>query len=324
LKPEHLKEKLNSVLIVTVTPFTKSDEIDVEGLRENIRFLVEKGAGKPVVLVPTGTTGEFFSLSEEELKLVIRTVVDEANGKLPVVAGTGSESTRKTLAMCKYAEDVGADGVMVILPYYAVPSEEGMYQHYKTIAEGINIGVLIYNNPSPTKCYINPQLMTRISEIRGIIGVKETTKDVMTYYSQQKLVGDKLKIICGQGEFFFACEALVSCPGFVSGYANFAPELSLNLLEVTKRQNFKKIQEILMWMHPLFDLERRVNGHKTTTILPIPYTGLYRFVGVLKQAMDLVGLHGGPPRLPLLPISKSEKEELRGVLKKMGLPVKWK
>lgn len=324
MKPEELKEKLSAVLVVMVTPFTKNDEVNVEGLRENTRFLVEEGAGRPLVLVPTGSTGEFYTLSDEERKKVIKIVVDEANGKLPVIAGTAQAGTKQTLMMSKYAEDVGADGVMVVLPYYHVPSEEGMYQHYKTIAEGINIGVLIYNNPDTTKCHINPPLMAKLAEVPGIVGDKENTKNLMTYYLIKKLAGDKMPILCGLGEFWFSLEALMGCPGYISGMANYAPGISLELLDAAMKRDFEKVWKIIERLRPLLEFQQKVDAAHgpTTTILPKGYEESYMWLAVIKEAMNLSGLCGGSPRLPILPLTKKEKEELSKVLTNIGIPVK--
>ncbi|MEM3653580.1 MAG: dihydrodipicolinate synthase family protein, partial [Candidatus Bathyarchaeia archaeon] len=154
MEPEKLKERLKGVFVVVATPFNEKDELDEEGLRYNLNFLVEKGKGKPLSLIIAGSTGEFYALSEEEHKRLIKIAVDEVNGKLVLIAGTGQAGTKNALKISKYAEDVGADGVMVVLPYYHVPTENGMYQHFKTIAEGIEVGMLIYNNPDTTKTYI--------------------------------------------------------------------------------------------------------------------------------------------------------------------------
>ena len=323
MKPEELKKRLNAVLVVMTTPFTKGDEVDVEGLRENTRFLVEKGAGRPLVLVPTGSTGEFYALSDDERKVVVRTVVDETNQKLPVIAGAAQAGTRETLKMCRYAEDVGADGVMVVLPYYHVPSQEGMYQHYKVIAEGINIGVVVYNNPDTSKCHINPQLMAKLAEIPGIVGDKENTKNLMTYYWMKKLAGEKIPILCGLGEFWFSLEALLGCPGYISSKANFAPEISLEILDMAAKRDFEGVQKIIERLGPLFEFQRRVGAaHETTTILPVGYSTSYRWMGIVKEAMGLMGLCGGVPRLPILPLDEKEKEELRKVLTETGLSIK--
>lgn len=323
MDPERLKERLfrGAVLVVMATPFKKNGEVNIEGLRLNTGFLLERAAGSPLILVPTGSTGEFYALSDKEYMRVVKTVVEEAGGRLPVIVGASAEATGKTLALCKHAEDVGADGVMVVLPYYFVPSEEGMYQHYKTIANGIDIGVLVYNNPDTTKCHIRPKLMAKIAEIAGIVGVKENTKNLMTYYQMTKLVGEKIPIICGTGEFWYALESLMGCPGFVSSHANYAPEISLDLLDAGGKREFERAWEVIERMRPIFEFGSKVErAHgPTTTILPRGYAEGYMYVGVVKAAMDLVGIHGGYTRLPIQGLTDIEREELKDTLTRVGI-----
>lgn len=124
-----------AVVCVQLTPFKGNEDVDYEGLKENNQFLVEKSKGEPLVLVPAGNTGEKYALTDEEWKKVIKTVVDAANGKVPVIPSASHSGTRPALERAKYAQDVGADGVMVVLPYYHVPEEEGLYLHYKKICD---------------------------------------------------------------------------------------------------------------------------------------------------------------------------------------------
>lgn len=324
MKPEELKNKLDSVVVVMTTPFTESDEVDVEGLRVNTRFLIDKSkhGNEALVLVPTGSTGEFYTLSDEERKLTIKTVIHEAKGEVVVMAGTGSAGTKQTIAMSKYAQEAGADGVMVILPYYHVPSEEGMYKHYKALAEDLEIGIMIYNNPDTTKCYIEPSLMKRLAEIPGIVAIKENSNNMSTVYQMQKLVGDKLKVLCGRGDEDFAVEAILGVKGFISMYANFAPGISLDLLEAGKKGDFKAVQHIRRMLDSLTEFIGKVSqahGPSTTVLPKESYKQQYFSISIVKAAQDLIGLHGGKPRLPLLPISEKEKKELKEILKKLKI-----
>ncbi|HID90578.1 TPA: dihydrodipicolinate synthase family protein, partial [Candidatus Bathyarchaeota archaeon] len=231
---EELRSRLfkGAVLVVLLTPFKDGGGLDEEGLRENIRFLLERSRGRldRLVLVPTGSTGEFYALTDEERRRVIEITVEEAGGKVIVIAGTAQAGTEGTVVMSRYAEDVGADAVMVVLPYYHIPSEGGMYMHYRRLGEEVDVGIVVYNNPSTSKCYIFPPLMARlVADVPNIVAVKENTTHIATYYRMMRAVGDRVPVFCGLGEFWYAVEALFGCPGFVSGFANFAPELSLEL-----------------------------------------------------------------------------------------------
>jgi len=321
MKPEELSKKLfeGVVQCIVATPFREDNqEVDFEGLRENVRFLVDKCKGKPLVLTPCGSTSEFYTLSPEEREKVIKTVVDEANGELLVIAGAAHSGTRRTVDMCKMAEDVGADGVMVVMPYYHIPNEEGMYQHYKAIAEEINIGIQVYNNPFTSKCYIKPPLMNRIVDIPGVAAVKENTTNMETFYNHMQLAGKKVPVLCGMGEFYFAIEALFGCPGFISGMANYAPEIPLKLLEAAKKRDFGKVMEIIEKLRPLEEFHGKVAVAHAPACTEIGGPDTYMYISIMKEAMNLMGLKGGVPRLPLLSISETEKKELDEVLKRIG------
>jgi len=328
MAPEKLREFLmrGAVLCVQLTPFTKDDEVDIEGLRENTRFLIERSKGKPLVLIPTGSTGEHYALTEEERKKVIKTVIDEANGKVPIIAGTGHSGTKVAVELSKYAEDVGADGVMIVLPYYHVPEEEGMYRHFKAIADAVDIGLLIYNNPDVSKVYIFPELMKRIVELPNVVGIKENTPYIPMLYKQIKAVGDKVPILQGRGEWWFAATAILGVRGYISGYVQFMPEFSFELLEAGLKGDWNKVKELMEKIRPyeeFIDKMSRKHG-PSTTILPHPYVSSYMIYSVMKKTMDMLGLHGGHMRLPLIDIDEKDEEELRKIVfEELGLrPIK--
>jgi len=319
LEPEKMRDFLRkgAVLVVQLTPFKENGKLDIEGLKENTRFLVEKGSGKGLVLVPTGSTGEHYAMLDDERKEVIKTVVDMANGKVPVIAGTGHSGTLPTIEYSKYAQDVGADGVMVVLPYYHVPEEEGLYQHYAKISEAIDIGVLIYNNADVSKIYIKPGLMKRIVEnIPNIIGVKENTPYIATLYEHIKTVGDKVPILQGRGEWWFAATVFLGVRGYISGYANFMPEICLDLLKAGLNGDFPKIKEIMKKLDPYeeFITEMCKKYGPSSTILPYPYVSSYMIYAVMKSTMDMLGLKGGRMRLPLLDLKEEDKKELEKIV----------
>jgi len=280
LEPEKMRSLLmnGAVLVVQLTPFKENGEIDLEGLRENTSFLVEKAKNKPLILIPTGSTGEHYAMLDEERKKVIKTVVDEANGKLRVIAGTGHSGTQPTIEYSKYAQDIGADGVMVVLPYYHVPEEEGLYRHYKKIAEALDIGILIYNNADVSKIYIKPKLMKRIIEnVPNIIGVKENSPFIPMLYEQIRTIGEKIPILQGRGEWWFAATVFLGVRGYISGYANFMPEFCLNLLNVGLRGDFTKLKEMVEYMDPYeaYISEMCEKYGPSTSILPHPYVSSY-------------------------------------------------
>jgi 4-hydroxy-tetrahydrodipicolinate synthase len=318
MRPEALKEFLmkGTIVEILMTPFTKDEELDVEGLRENIRYLVEVFKGEPVALTPCGSLSEFYAMSEEEIKKVIKITVEEVGGKLPVIAGTGAAGTKLAINLSKYAEDVGVDGVQVVLPYYHTPEELGMYLHYKKIAESLNIGVVIYNNPYVSKAYIKPPLMKKIvNDIPNIVGVKENTPFIDTFYQQVKAVGHKIPIIQGRGEWWYVATLPYGARGFVSGL-NFMPKFSLELLKAGVSGDWKKAHELIKKLEPLdeFIARMREKYGPPTSILQPPYTTSYIYMSVRKAAMDILGLRGGSMRLPLINLKDEDKEELKKIL----------
>ena len=311
---------MKGVDIVQTTPFNKDGSLDLEGMRANTRWLLERTVGKDFIFTPLGSTGEFYNMSDDECKAVIKMVVEEAKGKNVIITGgVGRPSTHETIKMCQYAESVGADGVQVILPYYMVPTEEGMYQHYKQIAESVNIGIMVYNFPVPTGSWIKPPLMAKLSKIPNIIAAKENTPYIMSYYATRKAVdSEDAAIFCGLGELMFSFEALYGCAGFVTGIANFAPDVSYSVYEAAAARDFDKVAEIINSMAPYDSFMAKVTANHG------PHTGTGLAGGsmggaVLKATMDILGLRGGEVRLPLVGLDEEEKAELRDVLRTMKI-----
>ena len=321
-----LKKCMKGVMVVQTTPFNKDGSLDLEGMRANTRWLVERMAGKDFSFVPFGSTGEFYAMSDDECKAAIKMVVEEVKGKNVMLAGTGRAGTPETIKMCQYAESVGADGVQVVLPYYHIPTEEGMYQHYKQVAESVNIGIMIYNNPDTSGSWINPPLMAKLSKIPNIIGVKENTLDVGAYYAMQRTVDPKdAVVLCGQGEQLFSFEAVYGCPGYVSGMANFAPDLSYSLYEAAVARDFNKVADIVNSKAPYSSfINKAIENHGSLTLRRTISGGVgagesSMYIAVHKASMDIIGLRGGEVRLPAVGLTDEEKAELRDVLRTMKL-----
>jgi 4-hydroxy-tetrahydrodipicolinate synthase len=232
ISPDIMRKRVEAVIIVQATPFNADGSVDVPGLRANTQFLVDKCKGRRFVLVPTGSTGEAYALSDPERMKTIETVIDTVAGALPVVAGTAAAGTEQTIALSQAAEKAGADGVQVVLPYYHVPSEEGLVRHFLRLADALHIGIMIYNNPAVSKLWMPPDLMTRCAEHPNIVADKENTAEVTLFKAMRDAVDPaKMTVVCGLGDLQFAYVAALGCPGFVSFTANFAPDLSLALLD---------------------------------------------------------------------------------------------
>jgi 4-hydroxy-tetrahydrodipicolinate synthase len=317
MKLAELRKKLKGVIIVNTTPFNRDGSLDLEGLRSNLRWLLKKTEGKDFIFNPLGSTGEFYTMSDDECKAVIKTTVEEVNGKFPVFAGVGRPGTQETIKMCRYAESVGVNGVQVILPYYFIPSEEGAYLHYKSIAESIKIAVMVYNNPAPTACWIKPPLMARIAKIPNIIACKENTPNLTQFVQMKKTVdADDMTFFCGLGEQTYAYDAIIGCAGVVSSYANFIPDWTYSLYQAAEARDFAKMDKILKKMSLLTDFVGRLTATRPGIGVDTPVP---MYLPVVKAAIDIIGLKGSEPRLPITGLTAVEKTELAGILKTLKI-----
>jgi len=324
MKPKELKDKIKGVLHLVITPFDANDELDIMALRKSVRRVVEALKGSDAVFLTTGSTGEFYAMSIEECRRVVHVVVEEVNGQFPVLAGTGREATRKTIEMCQFAREDGADGFLIVSPYYNPVTAEGLYRHFKIVAENVDAGIMIYNNPLASKLWIPVDLMVRLSKIKNIIADKENTANAVAYYAMQKAVDpDDMVITCGIGQHMYPFEALFGCPGFVTEFANFAPEIALDCYWAAKDKNFGRLTQLTDRIAPYYQLLRRLarrRGPVPTVLSPyISSDELPLYLSVIKEAMDLTGMPVGKVREPMENITPSEKNELRQVLGEMGV-----
>src|SRR4030042_2972276 len=190
--------KPEEILPALVTPFTDDGKsVDEERLRSLVRHCLELGVHG---VVPCGTTGEFVNLSVEEKKQVIKVVVGEVNGKVPVVAGTGASGTRETVEMTKYAKDVGASAALIVTPYYLKPADRGIYEHYQTIASEVDFPIILYNIPQCTGLELPWQMVEDLAQIPNIVGIKDSSGQLKYILAVLEKVRDKLNVLCGHDE----------------------------------------------------------------------------------------------------------------------------
>ncbi len=317
-----LKKRMRGVMVVQATPFNADGSLDLEGMRGNTRWLAEYATGKEFIFTPVGSTGEFYAMSDDECKAVIKIVVEETAGRVVVMAGAGRAGTRETIKACQDAQSVGANGAMVIIPYYHVPLEEGMYQHYKQVAESVDkdFGIMVYNNPFVSGSWIKPPLMAKLSKIPNIIALKECTPYIMSYFAMKRAIDPKdAAVLCSIGEEIFpSAAALYGGAGFINAAANFAPYRAYSLYEATVVRDFNKVAEIINSMAPYYSFVDKVTANHS------PHTGVGArggniYIGVMKASMDIIGLRGGEVRLPLVGLNEEEKDELRDVLRTMKI-----
>jgi 4-hydroxy-tetrahydrodipicolinate synthase len=282
-----------------VTPFDADGKVDEAGLRANVKFQIDHGIHG---LVPVGTTGECATLSYEEHNRVIEIVVDEAKGKVPVLAGTGSNSTHEAIMLTRHAKEVGADGALLVVPYYNKPTQRGLYEHYKKIAETIYIPQVIYNIPSRTGVNMLPETMAKLAKLKNIVGVKEASGDLGQIARIIELTkGDDFSVISGDDKLTLEIMALGGV-GVISVASNLLPDKVAKMVDYFRSGDIQTARKINDEISPLF---------KALFIETNP--------GPVKMAMNWMGMAAGKPRLPLVELEPQNQEKLRKVLVEMGL-----
>ncbi len=286
-------------LTAMITPFDKDDKVDEEGLRENVRFQIKNGIHG---LVPVGTTGECATLSYEEHNRVTEVVVDAAGGKVPVLAGTGSNSTWEAVMLTKHAKEVGADGALVVVPYYNKPTQAGLYQHFKRIAEEVDLPQVIYNIPSRTGVNMLPETMAKLAKLKNIVGVKEASGDLKQIARIIELARGE-DFIVSSGDDSLTLEIMkLGGVGVISVASNIVPDKVAKLVDACRSGNLKAAKKINDELAPLV---------KALFIETNP--------GPVKMAMNWMGMAAGGLRLPMVEMEPENQAKLRKVLVGMGL-----
>lgn len=291
-----MSRPLRGTYTVLVTPFTANGAaVDLPALERLIDFQIENGIDG---LIPLGSTGEFLSVSREERTAITETVVRAAAGRVPVLVGTGAEDTRDAVALAREADGLGADGVLVIPPFYSMPTEDELYVHYKAIADAIGIPVMVYNNPSTANVDLTPAILARLSTISGCRYVKESTLEVTR-------VRDIIAACDGRMEVFAGVlgyeSAWLGAVGWVAVCSNVAPRLSADMFRAAAAGDRAAALPLYRYLAPL-----------------LPWVGGPRYVSGTKAAMRLTGRDMGPPRPPRLPLPESDIPALQAVLHAIG------
>ena len=281
-----------------VTPFRENEDLDEKGLRENIDWYLKEGIHG---VICNGRTGEFANLSKEERKRVIDITVDQVKGRVPVMIGTASHSTRETVEMTAYAKKAGCDAVLLVPPYYGGPNQNEIYEYYRGVADAVSIQIMVYNNPYTSGVDIQPKTVARIAEIENIPYVKESSADIRRIHEIILLCGEKIDVWCGWEDL--AYESLIlGCKGWVCPTSNIIPKMTVRLFNLVQDKRFREAEKLYYKMLPLLMcLEASELGAKT------------------KEAMNMLGRHGGKPRKPFLPFSKGQRPELRKILRALGV-----
>ncbi len=291
-------EQFSGLSVALITPF-RDGQVDLHALKEQVEFQIEAGT---TCVCPVGTTGESPTLSHAEHERVIAAVVQAAAGRIKVMPGTGSNSTAEALRLTKWAAKSGADAALVVAPYYNKPTQEGFYQHYKALAEAVDIPICVYNIPGRTGKNIEPETIARLAELPNIAMVKEASGS-MDQASQIIAMTD-LTVLSGDDSLTLPLLA-IGGRGVISVVGNIVPR---DMIALCRAFESGDIAEAQRWHKKLFPLCRDMLGLATN---PIP----------IKAAMALLGRDTGELRLPLTPLSSEQEARLRKTLAGYGLSV---
>jgi 4-hydroxy-tetrahydrodipicolinate synthase len=284
-------------IVAIVTPF-KDGKVDEDALRGLIEFQIANGTDG---IVPCGTTGESATLTHEEHDRVIEITIDAVKKRVPVIAGTGSNSTAEALRLTKHAYEAGADGALIVCPYYNRPTQEGLYQHYKMIAENVPIPIIPYNIPSRTGVNLLPETVAKLAKINNIVGIKEASGSIKQMSDVIGLCGDAFAVLSGDDLFTLPLLAMGGA-GIISVISNVAPADMAGLVDAFAAGDLTKARALHHKMSPLIEaLFVEVN--------PTP----------AKAALYLMGKIEYEYRLPLCKMSDANLEKLRKVMVNYGL-----
>ncbi|HJO00281.1 MAG TPA: 4-hydroxy-tetrahydrodipicolinate synthase [Nitrospinaceae bacterium] len=283
--------------VAIVTPF-KNGKVDEESLRGLIEYQISDGANG---IVPCGTTGESATLSHEEHDLVIRVAVEASKGKVPVLAGTGSNSTQEAIKLTQHAQDAGADGSLQITPYYNKPSQEGLYQHFSSIAADTDLPIILYNVPGRTSVNMNPATVARLAKIKNIVGIKEASGSLQAISEIIDFCGKDFIVLSGDDALLWPILA-VGGKGVISVSANILPGKVAEMCKAAADGDVVRARSLHYEM-------REVNDVLFIDTNPVP----------VKAALHLMGKIENEVRTPLVTLSSSHLESVKEVLNKHGL-----
>ena len=289
-------EEFAGLSVAMITPF-RDGQVDFEALQQQVEFQVEAGA---TCLCPVGTTGESPTLSHPEHEKVIAAVIEAAAGRIKVMPGTGSNSTQEALHLTRWAAKSGANAALVVAPYYNKPAQEGFYQHFKMLAEAVEIPICVYNIPGRTGKNIEPDTICRMAEIPNITMVKEATGSMDQ--ASQILSKTDLTLLSGDDSLTLPFMS-IGGRGVISVVGNIVPK---DMIALVNAFNSGNIEEAQRWHHKLFPLCRDMLGLATN---PIP----------IKAAMKMLGRDTGELRLPMTPLDDGQEASLRATLTEYGV-----
>ncbi len=284
-------------IVALVTPF-KDGKVDEEAYRELIELQIQGGTS---AISPCGTTGESATLDMEEHTRVIDMAIEAVNKRVPVIAGTGGNSTSEAIELTKHAKEAGADATLQVTPYYNQPTQEGLYQHYKAIAKAVPLPQVLYNVPGRTSINLLPETVARLAELPEVVAVKEASGNLEQMAEIVQLAGDKITLLSGDDNVTLPVLA-IGGKGVVSVVANIVPKDTADMVKAWEEGNVERARELFLRLLPLC----KAMFYETN---PIPVKTSLALMGKIKEEL----------RLPLVPISPANRERLKKALQDYGL-----
>lgn len=287
------------VIPAMITPFTSHGDLNLDGVRVNVEYLV--GTGVWGILV-CGSTGEAASLTHEEREQVVSAAARAAAGRVKIIAGVGAPSTGEVIRLAQGAHMAGADMLLVVTPYYLIPTQEGLYQHYKTVHDATELPIILYNIPAHTGVDLEIETLQTLADMERVVGLKESSGRCAYLAAAVRAVGDRISILDGGDDNVFPGLAL-GVAGMIVALAGLAPEQLVAMYRAVRAGNYEEGRRIY---YQLLPIAREINV-------------AVNFPAMVKAAVEMLGRPAGPPRKPLLPLNPRAQRQVRQALQASGL-----
>ncbi len=300
-----ISEKLGQIVLPLLTPYDKNGDINWEMVDKLVDYVIENNYCDSIAV--TGTTGEFFTLTFDERVALFERVYKAVNGRVAVMAGTGAASTRETIALTQAAEKIGYEQVMVVAPYYGKPSQEGLYEHYKAVAESTKCDVVLYNIPIFTGVNVDPATVEKLAKIPNIVGIKDEAGINPTQMTDFALCTPEDFTVYNGDDIMILCGLIQGAAGVVSGASHICGGKIREMINAFNAGDNAKAKEIFDEVYPLC----KAFGQNGRT-WPNP---------IMRAALEMMGLEIGPCRLPYAPATEEEKAVVKSHLVRLGIKV---
>jgi len=291
-----LKNPPFGIIPAMVTPLTADEEINEKALRRLTNHLID---GKVHGVFAVGSQGEFWALSHDEKRRVWETVVEETRGRVPVYAGTVGVTTRETIELTRLAEKAGIDAVSILTPYFINPNDDQMFDHFKAVAESTSLPILVYTNPARTNLKISPGLLARLAQVKGIVGIKDSSGDLELTAEYIRVVPHSFSVLMGRDTLLYAGLSY-GAKGGIAATANVKPSLVASIYD----------------KYMAGDLPGALQAQRELAPLRLAFVW-GTFPVVIKEALNLMGMDAGPCRAPVGPLTADQREKLKKVLQDM-------